>query len=130
VDSGEIHWRSLSKDNIATLYGKTEKSRIADPDDSTDVFSWLLCESYDDKGNAIRYKYKSETTVGRMAHSSILIMPFYPSSLIPHPSSLSLHYLPQRIKPRSHTRLILRQSFMQRLVRSAKLRFHLRSRLP
>jgi len=60
VDSGETHWRSISKDNITTLYGKTAESRIADPDDPTHVFSWLICESYDDKGNAIRYEYKPE----------------------------------------------------------------------
>jgi Salmonella virulence plasmid 65kDa B protein/Insecticide toxin TcdB middle/N-terminal region len=60
VDSGETHWRSISKDNITTLYGKTENSRIVDPDNATHVFSWLICESYDDKGNAILYSYKSE----------------------------------------------------------------------
>ncbi len=60
LDSGEIHWRSISKDNITTLYGKTEGSRIADPDDLNHVFSYLICESYDDKGNAIYYRYKSE----------------------------------------------------------------------
>lgn len=64
VDSGETHWRSLSKDNITTLYGKTENSRMADPGDPTHVFSWLICESYDDKGNAIRYQYKSEDSDG------------------------------------------------------------------
>jgi RHS repeat-associated protein len=60
LDSGKVHWRSLSKDNITTLYGKTAESRIADPIDKTRIFSWLICESYDDKGNAIRYEYKSE----------------------------------------------------------------------
>ena len=60
IDSGEIHWRSISKDNITTLYGKTEESRIADPDNFAHVFSYLICESYDDKGNAIYYRYKSE----------------------------------------------------------------------
>jgi len=60
VDSGEAHWRSISKDNITTLYGKTIESRIANPNDPTHVFSWLICESYDDKGNAIRYEYKPE----------------------------------------------------------------------
>jgi len=64
VDSGEIHWRSISKDNITTLYGKTAESRIADPDYPTHVFSWLICESYDDKGNAIRYSYKPEDSKG------------------------------------------------------------------
>lgn len=60
LDSGAIHWRSISKDNITTLYGKTENSRIADPEYPTHVFSWSICESYDDKGNAIYYRYRSE----------------------------------------------------------------------
>jgi hypothetical protein len=64
LDSGEMHWRSISKDNITTLYGKTAESRIADPSDPTRVFSWSICESYDDKGNAIRYEYKAENSDG------------------------------------------------------------------
>ncbi|MEY2832281.1 MAG: hypothetical protein RLZZ574_1539 [Cyanobacteriota bacterium] len=60
VDSGETHWRSISQDNITTLHGKTENSRIADPEYPAHVFSWLICESYDDKGNAIYYSYRSE----------------------------------------------------------------------
>ena len=28
--------------------------------DPTQIFSWLICESYDDKGSAIRYQYKGE----------------------------------------------------------------------
>ena len=60
ADPKDTFWRSLSKDNITTWYGKSENSRIADPDDPTHIFSWLICESYDDKGNAIRYSYKSE----------------------------------------------------------------------
>ena len=31
VTSGECHWRSISRDNITTLYGFTAESRIADP---------------------------------------------------------------------------------------------------
>jgi hypothetical protein len=64
VDSGETHWKSVSRDNITTLYGKTVESRIADPDEPTHVFSWLICESYDDKGNGIRYAYKAENSDG------------------------------------------------------------------
>ncbi len=60
VTTGEIHWRSITKDNITTWYGKTEESRIADPADPTRIFSWLICQSYDDKGNAIVYKYVAE----------------------------------------------------------------------
>ena len=32
AQTGDIHWRSISKDNITTLYGKTQlNSRIVDP---------------------------------------------------------------------------------------------------
>ncbi len=58
--TGEVHWRSISKDNITTLYGKTPESRIADPADAQRVFSWMICESYDDQGNAIVYEYAEE----------------------------------------------------------------------
>ena len=58
--TGEIHWRSISRDNVTTLYGKTAESRIADPGDPLRVFSWLICESYDDKGNVLVYRYASE----------------------------------------------------------------------
>jgi RHS repeat-associated protein len=59
-NTGEIHWRSISRDNITTLYGKTAESRVADPGDPGRVFTWLICESYDDKGNAIVYSYAAE----------------------------------------------------------------------
>jgi hypothetical protein len=58
--TGISHWRSKSKDNITTLYGKRDDARIADPADKTRVFAWLICESHDDKGNAILYRYKLE----------------------------------------------------------------------
>lgn len=58
--TGETHWRSITKDNITTLYGKTENARLFDPEDKLRVFTWLICESYDDKGNAILYEYKRE----------------------------------------------------------------------
>ncbi|NJO96204.1 MAG: toxin [Pleurocapsa sp. CRU_1_2] len=64
LDSGEIHWRSLSKDNITTIYGKTQESCIADPENRDRIFSWSICESYDDKGNAIRYQYQAENSDG------------------------------------------------------------------
>jgi RHS repeat-associated protein len=63
-DSQDTFWRSISKDNITTWYGRTAESRIADPADSSRVFTWLICESYDDKGNAIVYRYKSENSDG------------------------------------------------------------------
>jgi len=62
ADSRDSFWRSISRDNITTWYGKTEECRIADPAEPTAIFSWLICESYDDKGNVIAYQYKAENS--------------------------------------------------------------------
>lgn len=61
--NGDMFWRSISKDNITTIYGKTADSRIIDPDDPNRVFSWMISESYDDKGNAIYYEYTKENSI-------------------------------------------------------------------
>lgn len=59
-ETGDVHWRSVTPDNLTSVYGKTPKSRIADPVHPDRIFEWLLCESYDDKGNVILYQYKQE----------------------------------------------------------------------
>jgi hypothetical protein len=63
-DTGICHWRSISKDNVTTFYGHTAAARIADPHDPTRVFTWLIEESHDDKGNVIAYEYKPEDPAG------------------------------------------------------------------
>jgi hypothetical protein len=63
-DDGDVHWRSISKDNVTTLYGLDENSRIFDPKQPARIFSWLICRSYDDKGNAISYRYRKEDGEG------------------------------------------------------------------
>lgn len=64
VQTGDSHWRSITRDNVTTLYGKDDNSRIVGPPSDSHslrrIFSWLICESYDDKGNAIAYEYESE----------------------------------------------------------------------
>ena len=67
-DPADTFWRSISRDNVTTLYGKTSESRIADPTDPTRIFTWLICESFDDKGNAALYEYVAED--GRMSTGS------------------------------------------------------------
>jgi len=42
--TGRIHWRSITKDNITTLYGERGNSGIADPEDTSRIFRWLICE--------------------------------------------------------------------------------------
>lgn len=63
-DATDTFWRTISKDNITTWYGRTAQSRIADPLDARRIFSWLICESHDDKGNAVFYEYKPEDSAG------------------------------------------------------------------
>ena len=60
VSDGDTYWRSISRENVTTLYGKTPESRIIDPADPRNIFTWLISESRDDKGNAISYEYVSE----------------------------------------------------------------------
>ena len=63
--TGHTHWRTVSRDNQTTVYGLTAESRVADPADPVRrVFSWLICESYDDKGNALVYEYVPEDSAG------------------------------------------------------------------
>ena len=50
--------------NVTSLFGTDASSRIADPQDPTRISSWLLSETYNDKGNAIFYRYKAEDSGG------------------------------------------------------------------
>ncbi|WFF05832.1 SpvB/TcaC N-terminal domain-containing protein [Micromonospora sp. WMMD1076] len=65
---GVVHWRTVSRDGVTTVYGQDAGSRIADPADPRRVFSWLVCESYDDRGNAVVYEYKAEDATGVPLH--------------------------------------------------------------
>lgn len=60
ADAKDTFWRSITRDNVTTWYGRTANSRIADPSEPTHIFNWLICQSYDDKGNVIVYRYKEE----------------------------------------------------------------------
>jgi len=63
-NDGDVHWRSISRDNILTLYGKDGDSRIADSEDSSRIFTWLISETRDDTGNVVLYGYKPEDGAG------------------------------------------------------------------
>lgn len=63
IQTGEIHWRSITRDNVTTLYGKDDNSKIFSPAGANQPkreFSWLICQSHDDKGNVIVYEYAPE----------------------------------------------------------------------
>jgi hypothetical protein len=60
----DVHWRSISQDNILSIYGFDTESRIADPLGACRIFTWLICETRDDRGNAVLYRYKADDGVG------------------------------------------------------------------
>ena len=110
IASGDVHWKSVTKDNITSLYGQSVKSRITDPDDSARVFSWLLDQSHDDKGNVIVYEYKVEDQVNvpaslpehnRKAGANRYLkrikygnrFPYYPNASTPQPVALPAEWM-------------------------------------
>jgi hypothetical protein len=64
TDATDTFWKSVTKENVTSVYGRHSHSRIADPTDASRIFKWLLCESYDDRGNAIVYEYAPEDSSG------------------------------------------------------------------
>lgn len=62
--TGDAHWRSITRDNLVSIFGRTAQARISDPDHPERVFSWLLEETRDDRGNVVCYRYKSEDAAG------------------------------------------------------------------
>ncbi|KAK4451980.1 virulence plasmid 65kDa B protein-domain-containing protein [Podospora aff. communis PSN243] len=62
---GDVHWRTISSDNVTSLFGTDDTSRIFNVLDGTKrIFAWLLSRSYDALGNAIQYSYKQEDGSG------------------------------------------------------------------
>jgi hypothetical protein len=57
---GDVFWRAVTKDNVTSIYGQSADWRIADPEDPSRIFKWLLEATYDDKGNVVLYEYKVE----------------------------------------------------------------------
>lgn len=75
LGDGTTHWRSITGDNVTSLYGTDDDSRIQDPDPPHGVpprvASWLISETRDDRGNVVRYRYRREDDVevdARAAH--------------------------------------------------------------
>jgi RHS repeat-associated protein len=61
---GAIHWEVTTKDNVTHIYGQSAATQIVDPKDPSRVFSWLLEQSSDDRGNIVQYQYRAEDGVG------------------------------------------------------------------
>ncbi len=62
--TGASHWRTITRDNITTLFGLDSTSCIADPIDGTKIFSYLASCTFDDRGNVTIYDYIAEDDRG------------------------------------------------------------------
>jgi RHS repeat-associated protein len=60
LSGGDSWWKVTTRNNVTSYYGRSRNARIADPEDETRIFEWLIEESFDDKGNKILYHYKPE----------------------------------------------------------------------
>ncbi len=56
---GDSFWRIVSSDNVTSIFGKTENSRIFDPENPSHIFEWLLSETFNASGDRVVYEYKS-----------------------------------------------------------------------
>ncbi len=66
----DTFWRVITTDNRTLIFGFDSKGRIADPNDDKRIFSWLLQEVIDAKGNHQRLYYASENNNDGMTASS------------------------------------------------------------
>jgi RHS repeat-associated protein len=64
ADTTDVHWRSISPDNVLTIYGLGAGERVADPKNPEHVFTWLISHTRDAYGNAVLYEYKPEDGAG------------------------------------------------------------------
>jgi len=62
--TAEIKWRIITKENVTTLFGWSDASRIADPNDARKIYQWLPEFVFDDHGNCSQYVYKKEDEKG------------------------------------------------------------------
>ncbi len=60
---GIVYWTATTPANVTSIYGRSAGARIADPQHAWRVFTWLLEETRDDKGNVLQYEYKAENLV-------------------------------------------------------------------
>jgi RHS repeat-associated protein len=65
------YWKVTTRDNMATIYGRTDQTRISDPEDATKIFKWLPEFSYDNKGNWIAYSYKPDSNTTQAEKDAI-----------------------------------------------------------
>ncbi|MEO5729563.1 MAG: SpvB/TcaC N-terminal domain-containing protein, partial [Byssovorax sp.] len=54
---GVVYWTATTPTNVTSVYGRSAGARIFDAKYPRRVFTWLLEETRDDKGNILQYEY-------------------------------------------------------------------------
>nr|WP_320014185.1 SpvB/TcaC N-terminal domain-containing protein [uncultured Desulfobacter sp.] len=57
------YWKITTRENVVTIFGRSPTTRIANPDNLSQIYQWLPEFSYDDKGNWIKYHYKQDSNL-------------------------------------------------------------------
>jgi RHS repeat-associated protein len=75
--TGDTHWRSITADNVTSVFGLSPGARIANPKNPLQVFRWLLEATFDSLGHVTFLEYKSEdlTAVSGVSEASRLASP-------------------------------------------------------
>lgn len=63
-DNGNVYWKTISKENVVSVFGEVSDARVSNPKRPKQIFRWNLEYSYDDKGHFTRYVYKPEDSKG------------------------------------------------------------------
>ena len=72
-ETGDVHWRTISGDNVTSIFGDNGDTRIMDQSTSAPrVYSWLISRSFDSHGNALEYIYEREDGNGLADNDKIL----------------------------------------------------------
>ncbi|KAK6527602.1 hypothetical protein TWF694_004586 [Orbilia ellipsospora] len=63
-DATDVHWRVLTPSDSLTVYGRNKNSRIYDSEAPERVYTWLISDCRDWKGNGMSFTYKVENGQG------------------------------------------------------------------
>lgn len=77
-DIYDVHWRVISAENVTSIYGLDDESRIMSKSaGKRQVAIWLISRSFDGKGNAMEYIYKPEDGAGLSQGHANGLMPIW-----------------------------------------------------
>ncbi len=62
--TGTSHWRTITRENVVSLFGLEESSRVANPADKRQVFRWHLSQVIDNRGSVTLYQYMADDGTG------------------------------------------------------------------